>query len=200
MLKLLVIGANGTIGQAVVNEMKDEAEIITASRSNSDIEVDITSTDSIKQMFEKVGEVDGVVCTAGAAHFGPVAEMTPEQNLVAVNSKLLGQVNLVLLGHHYIRDNGSITLITGILMDDPILQAASSAMANGGVRAFVKSAAIEMPRGIRMNSVSPNMLEESKDKYGPLFQGNEPVKGKSVALAFRKSILGGQTGQSYNVY
>jgi hypothetical protein len=44
------------------------------------------------------------------------------------------------------------------------------------------------------------MLEESKDKYGPLFQGNEPVKGKSVALAFRKSILGGQTGQSYNVY
>jgi NAD(P)-dependent dehydrogenase (short-subunit alcohol dehydrogenase family) len=200
-MKILVVGATGTIGKAVVNELQGEdVEVITASRSNSDVEVDITSQDSIKNMFEKLGKIDALVSTAGAAHFGLVEEMTPEQNLVAVNSKLLGQINLVLLGLNYIKDNGSITLITGILMDDPIVNAASAAMANGGVRAFVKSAAIELPRGIRINSVSPNMLEESIEKYGPLFKGFEPVKGKSVALAFKKSVFGAQTGQSYNVY
>ncbi|MFC5589510.1 short chain dehydrogenase [Sporosarcina soli] len=199
-MKLLIVGANGTIGKAVVEEMKDTAEIIQASRSNSTIQVDITSTASIQHMFEEVGEIDALVCTAGAAHFGTVEELTPELNRIAVESKLLGQVNLVLLGLPYIRDKGSITLITGILMDDPIVKGASSAMANGGVRAFVTSSAIELPRGIRINSVSPNMLEESKEKYGPFFEGYEPVPAQRVALAFRKSILGAQTGQSYTAY
>ncbi|TQR17930.1 short chain dehydrogenase [Psychrobacillus soli] len=199
-MKLLVVGANGTLGTAVVHEMKDTAEIIQASRKNSPIKVDITSTDSIRSMFEEVGKIDALVCTAGAAHFGAIEELTPELNSIAVNSKLLGQVHLVLLGLPYILDKGSITLTTGILMDDPILKGTSSSMANGGVRAFVKSAAIEFPRGIRINSVSPNMLEESKEKYGSSFEGYEPVPAKRAALAFRKSILGAQTGQSYTVY
>ncbi|SDI32440.1 short chain dehydrogenase [Alteribacillus bidgolensis] len=199
-MKLLLVGANGTLGQAVANEMKTDAEIISAGRTNADVEVDITSTDSIQAMFETVGEVDALVCTAGAAHFGPVEDMTPEQNLVAVNSKLLGQINLVLLGLDYIRENGSITLITGILMDDPIVKASSSAMANGGVRAFVKSAAIELPKNIRINNVSPTMVIESEEKYGPLFKGFKPREAKDVGLAFKKSILGAQSGQTYEVY
>lgn len=199
-MKLLLVGANGTIGSAVYKELSHDVEIITASRSNSDVEVDITSPASISRMFEQVGQVDAVASAAGAAHFGFVDEMTPEQNLIAVNSKLLGQIHLILLGLKYIRDNGSITLTTGILMDDPIEKAASAAMANGGIRAFVQSAAIELPRGIRINHVSPSMLEDSIEKYGPLFQGFEPVSSKRVGLAFRKSILGAQTGQSYYVY
>jgi NAD(P)-dependent dehydrogenase (short-subunit alcohol dehydrogenase family) len=199
-MRILVVGANGTIGSAVVNEMKGDTEVIIASRSNSDIKVDITSTDSIKRMFEEVGEIDALVSTTGSAHFGPIEELTPELNSIAVNSKLLGQINLVLLGLPYIRDKGSITLTTGILMDDPVVGGSSSAMANGGVRAFVKSAAIELPRGIRINSVSPNMLVESKEKYGSFFVGFEPVPAKRVALAYRKSILGSQTGQSYTIY
>ena len=200
-MKVLVVGASGTIGQAVVKELEDdEVEIIRASRNNSDVTVDITSQESIQAMFEQVGPVDALISTLGSAHFGPVAEMTPEQNQVAVDSKLLGQVNLALLGLDSIKDNGSITLITGILMDDPLVGAASAAMANGGVRAFVKSAAIELPRGIRINSVSPNVVEESLEKYGSLFVGFEPVQARQVALAFKKSVYGAQTGQSYNVY
>lgn len=200
-MKVLVVGASGTIGQAVVKELEgDGVEIIKASRNNSDVTVDITSQESIQAMFEQVGPVDALISTLGSAHFGPVAEMTPEQNQVAVDSKLLGQVNLALLGLDSIKDNGSITLITGILMDDPLVGAASAAMANGGVRAFVKSAAIELPRGIRINSVSPNVVEESLEKYGSLFVGFEAVQARQVALAFKKSVYGAQTGQSYNVY
>ncbi len=199
-MRLLLVGATGTLGTAVANEMKSDADIISAARTNADVKVDITSTESIKEMFNKVGEIDALVCTAGAAHFGHVREMTPEQNLVAVNSKLLGQINLVLHGLDYIRENGSITLTTGILMDDPLVTASSAAMANGGVQAFVKSAAIELPKNIRINNVSPTMVTEAKEKYGSLFKGFKPREAKDVALAYKKSILGAQSGQTYKVY
>ena len=199
-MRVLVVGATGTIGKAVVEELSKDAEIIRASRNSSEVKVDITSTESIKKMFEEVGEIDALVSTTGAAHYAPITELTPELNEIAVKSKLLGQINLVLLGLPYIRDNGSITLTTGILMDDPIPTGTSSAMANGGIQAFVKSAAFEMPRGIRINNVSPNVAEEALAQYGSYFQGYEAVKAKRVALAFRKSVFGGQTGQTYRVY
>ncbi|WP_052256009.1 short chain dehydrogenase [Salinicoccus sp. YB14-2] len=199
-MKVLVIGATGFIGREAVKELEIDAEIITASRSSSDYEVDIASPDSIKKLFEDVGKVDAVVCAAGGAKFKNVTEMTLEENQVAVDSKLLGQVNLVLLGQHYVNDGGSFTLITGVLMDDPLPKAASAAMANGGVRAFVKTAAIELPRGIRINNVSPTMIVEAKEKYGPLFQGFKPRDGNDVGLAYRKSVFGRQTGQTYEVY
>lgn len=199
-MKVLVIGATGFIGKEAVKELEGDAEIITASRSSSDYEVDIASPDSIKKLFEDVGKVDAVVCAAGGATFESVTEMTIEENQVAVDSKLLGQVNLVLLGQDYVNDGGSFTLITGVLMDDPLPKAASAAMANGGVRAFVKTAAIELPRGIRINNVSPTMIVEAKEKYGPLFQGFKPRDGKDVGLAYRKSVFGRQTGQTYEVY
>lgn len=199
-MKVLVVGATGTIGSAVVTALEEKAEVIKASRSQSGIAVDITSTESIKRMFEEVGPIDALVSTTGAAHFGKVGDLTPELNTIAAHSKLLGQINLVLLGLPYIRDKGSVTLTTGILMDDPVVGGASSAMANGGIRAFVKSAAIEMPRGIRINNVSPTMLQESAEKYGSYFVGFEPVPATRVALAFKKSIYGSQTGQCYTVY
>lgn len=199
-MKILLIGATGNIGEVVYEELKDEAEIIPTHRNNSEYSVDITSQESIKALLEKIGEVDGIICTSGAATFNKVTDLTPEQNMVAVNSKQLGQINLVLLGLDYIKDNGFITLTTGILMDDPIKTAASAAMANGGVAAFVKSASIELPRGIRINHVSPTMLEKAKDKYGQLFQGYYPASSKRIGLAYRKSVFGSQTGQAYNVY
>ncbi|WP_096550792.1 short chain dehydrogenase [Ureibacillus thermosphaericus] len=199
-MRILVVGATGTIGKAVVEEMKDSAEIICASRSKADIKVDITSVESIKQMFKEVGEIDALVSAAGGVHYTSLETLTPELNQIAVQSKLLGQINLVLLGLPYIKDNGSITLITGVLMDDPIKTGASAAMANGGVHAFVKAAAIDMPRGIRINSVSPTILEESFEDYGSMFEGFEPVPVKRVALAYKKSILGAHTGKTFYVY
>ncbi|EFS02808.1 short chain dehydrogenase, partial [Listeria seeligeri FSL S4-171] len=115
-------------------------------------------------------------------------------------SKLGGQINLVLLGINSLNDNGSFTLTTGIMMEDPIVQGASAAMANGAVTAFAKSAAIEMPRGLRINTVSPNVLEESWDRLEPFFQGFNPVPAERVARAFEKSVFGAQNGESYRVY
>ncbi|WP_448511816.1 short chain dehydrogenase [Photorhabdus laumondii] len=199
-MRVIVIGASGTIGKAISEELEKNHEVIRAGRNGLDVVVDITSVDSIKSMYERIGKVDAVVSATGSAHFGSISELTPELNEIGINSKLKGQINLVLLGMDYINDGGSFTLTTGIIMDDPILQGASAAMANGGVKAFVKSAAIEMPRGIRINSVSPNVLQESLDKYGEFFPGFNAVPASRVALTFRKSVDGAQTGQNYEVY
>lgn len=177
-MRILVVGASGTIGQAVVERLSDRHDIIRAGRSGADVQVDITSEESIRAMYEAVGSVDAVISATGGAHFGPLTDLTPELNQIGIDSKLKGQVNLVLLGLESVRDGGSFTLTTGIMMDDPIRQGASAALANGGVKAFVHAAAIEMPRGIRINSVSPNVLIESLEK----------------------SVEGAQTGQNYEVY
>ncbi|MDO3679378.1 short chain dehydrogenase [Paenibacillus ehimensis] len=199
-MRILVVGATGTLGKAVVDRLKDKHEIIKAARSGGDVTVDMTSTESIAAMYEAVGKVDAVVVTAGSAKFLPLTAMTPDDNQVAIDGKLKGQINIVLLGLDYVNDGGSFTLVSGILMDDPIPQGASAAMANGAIRAFVKSAAIEMPRGIRINTVSPNVLEESWNDYADYFAGFVPVPASKAAAAYQKSIEGKQTGQCYEVY
>ncbi|MED5016589.1 short chain dehydrogenase [Paenibacillus chibensis] len=199
-MRILMIGASGTLGRAVTKELEKKHEMIRAGRHGADVTVDIQSVDSITNMYRQVGKVDAVISATGSAHFGPITDLTPELNELAIESKLKGQINLVLLGLDYVKDGGSFTLTTGILMDDPIAQGASAAMANGGVKAFVKSAAIEMPRGIRINSVSPSVLQESWDQYASFFPGFEAVPAARAALAFIKSVEGAQTGQNYEVY
>lgn len=199
-MKILIVGASGTIGQAVAHKLAKKHDIIRAGRNGTDVKVDITSVESIKSMYEQVGKVDAVINAAGGAHFAPTSVLTPELNEIAIESKLKGQINLVLLGLNYVNDGGSFTLTTGIMMDDPVAQGASAAMANGGVKAFVKAAAIEMPRGIRINSVSPNVLQESLEKYEDFFPGFDAVPASRVALAYKKSVDGAQTGQNYEVY
>lgn len=199
-MKILMIGATGTIGKEVTKLLEQDHEIIRAGRNGADISVDITSPDSIKNMYEQIGKVDAVVNASGGAAFSPLTELTPDKNEKGIISKLKGQVNLVLLGLDHVTENGSFTLTTGIMMDDPILQGASAAMANGGVMAFVKSTAIEMPKGIRINSVSPNAVQESWERLHDYFPGFEAVPASRVALAYKKSVCGGQTGQNYEVY
>lgn len=199
-MKILIVGASGTIGKEVTQLLEEENDVIRAGRNGADVQVDITSEESIRKMYEQLGSVDAVVNASGGATFSPVTELTPALNETGIQSKLKGQINLVLLGLEHMNANGSFTLTTGIMMDDPIAQGTSAAMANGGVKAFVNSAAIEMPRGIRINSVSPNAVQESWERLHSLFQGFDPVPANRVALAFKKSVYGLQNGENYEVY
>ncbi len=87
----------------------------------------------------------------------------------------MGQVNLVLKGLDYVSDGGSFTLTSGVLERDPILMGAGAATANGALVGFVVGSAIEMPRGIRINVVSPGMLEVSEERYGSFFLATKGV-------------------------
>jgi NAD(P)-dependent dehydrogenase (short-subunit alcohol dehydrogenase family) len=198
-MKVLVVGATGTIGRAVVQELSARHEVLEAAQNSGKYRVDVASAESIKALFEQVGKVDAIVSTTGKAHFGPLADMTIDQFKIGLHHKLLGQVQLALIGQRFLNDRGSITLTSGILSYDPIVAVANASVANAGVDGFVRAAAIELSRGIRINSVSPTVVVESLPSYGPFFRGFEAVPAKRVALAYSKSVEGAQSGQVYEV-
>ena len=198
-MRIVIIGGSGTIGQAVANELSPRHEIIIAAKSKGEVLVDISDPVSIDSMYHKISKIDAVIATTGKVHFAPIDAFTPEDWDLGLNNKLMGQVNLVTLGMRYLNDGGSFTLTSGILNRDPIRLGSSASMVNGALDGFVKSAALELPRGLRINIVSPTVLQESMDKYSDFFRGFEPVPVARVALAYTKSVEGRQTGQVYCV-
>jgi NAD(P)-dependent dehydrogenase (short-subunit alcohol dehydrogenase family) len=203
-LRILVVGAGGTLGRAVVGELSARHEIISAGSKSGDIRIDIADPASIVAGLAAAGPLDAVACAAGAVNFAPLAKFSPAAIADSVYgrglvNKLMGQVNLTLAARDHLRDGGSITLITGILADQPIVQGTSASMVNGAVEAFARAAAIELPRGLRINVVSPTVFLESMEGYAPFFRGFEPVPVAKAALAFSRSIEGRQTGQVYKV-
>jgi NAD(P)-dependent dehydrogenase (short-subunit alcohol dehydrogenase family) len=197
-MKILLVGANGTLGKAVAAELGQRHDIISAGRSSGEL-VDIADLASVTALLNRVGKLDAIVSAAGNVHFGPLADMTPELLGVGLKDKLMGQVNLVLVGQGALNDGGSFTLVTGILTHDPIRYGASASMVNGALESFVKAAAIELPRGLRINAVSPTVLVESMDGYAPYFRGYKPVPAAEAALGFAKSVEGAQTGQVFRI-
>ncbi len=198
-MKIVIIGATGTIGKAVVAALSSEHELIKVAKSSGDYQTDISDENSVKALFEKIGAFDALVSVAGSIHFGPLKEFDQSKWQIGLKSKLLGQVNLVMQGLSYIRPNGSFTLTSGILSDDPILYGVSATMVNSAINGFVKAAAIELENGVRINSVSPTLLKESIKDYGSFFRGFIPVDAEIVAQAYIKSVEGRQTGQVYKV-
>jgi NAD(P)-dependent dehydrogenase (short-subunit alcohol dehydrogenase family) len=198
-MRILIIGAEGTIGRAVTAALSARHEVIRAGRKSGDVQGDIGDRRSIEALYAKVGKVDAVVSAAGHVHFGPLVEMTHDQFMSGLTNKLMGQVDLVLAGIPHVNDNGSFTLTSGILDRDPIRAGANAATVNAALAGFVLGAAIEMPRGLRINVVSPALLDESAGKFGSLFPGHETVPAVRVAKAFVKSVEGGLTGQVITV-
>ncbi|PMY62990.1 MULTISPECIES: short chain dehydrogenase [Pseudomonas] len=198
-MKILLIGANGTIGSAVDKELSQRHEIIRIGRNSGDFQVDISDSASIRALFEQTGTFDALICAAGNVTFAPLGEMSAQHFALGLQDKLMGQVNLLLIGREFANDGASFTFTSGILNRDPIRSGASAALVNGAIDGFVRAAAIELPRGLRVNSVSPTVLEEAMDSYAPYFRGYKPVPGADVALAYAKSVEGLQTGQTYIV-
>lgn len=198
-MKIIVVGGTGTIGKAVVDELKQRHEVVVAGHQHGEVQVDIKDVQSIEKMYQTVGSFDALISTTGKVQFRPLAEMKSENYQTGLQDKLMGQVNLVLKGLKYINDAGSFTLTSGILSHDPIVTGSSASMVNGALDSFVKAAAIEMPRGIRINIVSPTVILESMGAYAAYFRGFEPAPAARAALAYSKSAEGAQTGQVYRV-
>jgi NAD(P)-dependent dehydrogenase (short-subunit alcohol dehydrogenase family) len=198
-MRILLIGASGTIGRAVAAELGTRHELVTAGRSTGDVRLDIADPASICAAYARAGRLDAVVCAAGKVTFKPLAEMSAADYEVGLRHKLMGQVNLVLLGREHLADGGSFTLTGGVLEDDPIVAGSSASMVNGALSAFARAAAIELDRGLRVNVVSPGVITEALDAYAPFFRGFEPVPAARAALAYAKSVEGRRTGEVFRV-
>jgi NAD(P)-dependent dehydrogenase (short-subunit alcohol dehydrogenase family) len=194
-MRIIVVGGAGAIGTAVVELLSARHDIVVAGRRSGDVRVDIGSEDSVRSMYRRVGSFDALACAAGEAHFGPFETVTDDELAKGVQSKLLGQVRLVMLGRSLISDGGSFTLMSGYIFDDPIPEATSFAIANGGVEGFVRAAALSIKRHVRVNAVSPGLAQDSYERFGPFNPGRTPVPMRTIASAFQRSVEGWRTGE-----
>lgn len=193
-MKIIIVGATGTMGKHLVSAFEREHEVIRAASSGGDIKVDITSPESIENLFAQTGSFDALICTAGPSFVGPWQKMTDKEFRKGIEGKLMGQVNLVLIGQRYVKPKGSFTLISGALTTDPQINFANASAANGAIEAFVRAAAIELADGVRINAVSPSVIEDSP-QYFPYFPGEVPITMKQLEYGFRKAVFGANTGQ-----
>ena len=198
-MKIIIVGATGTMGKHLTNAFEKGNEVVRASSKGGDIQVDITSTESIENMFRQVGAFDALISTAGPTYVGPWNKMTDKEFRKGMDGKMMGQINLVLIGQHYINPKGSFSLITGALTNDPQKNFANASAANGAVEAFVRAAAIELENGIRINAVSPTVIENSP-QYFPFFPGDIPITMQQLEFGFRKAVFGANTGQVIKPY
>lgn len=198
-MKIIIVGASGTMGKHLTTAFKTEHEVITAATRGCDVQVDITSTDSIEKMFKQIGPFDALLSTAGPTFVGPWDKLTDETFRKGVEGKMMGQINLVLIGQRFINQNGSFTLISGALTYEPQLNFANASAANGAIEGFVRAAAIELKNGIRINAVSPTVIENSP-QYFPFFPGDIPVTMQQLEYGFRKAVFGANTGQVIKPY
>jgi len=197
---MLIIGGTGTIGKEVVKHFAKENEVIIANRSSTSFPVDIADSNSIQRLFQKTGKLDAIICVAGEAKWAFFDELTEADYHIGINSKLMGQVNIVRIGKDYLQPNGSITLTTGILADDPVVKTASAAMVNGGIHSFVQAAALELKNGIRLNVVSTGVVENAYKKYKDYFPGHFPIPMDKMMKGYVRSVAGRRNGQVIRIY
>ena len=188
-MRIILVGASGTIGREVENILKVSHEVVTASRSSGTLQVDLADPDSIDAMYQQAGSFDALVCTAGSARFGPLAELSYDDYLFSLKNKLMGQANLVRLGQRYINDNGSFTLTSGVLAREPMPGSSAISMVNAGLEGFVQAAQLELPRGVRVNVVSPVWVYETLKAMG-----RDPSAGMPAAMVAR-AYLAAITGK-----
>ena len=192
-MKLLLIGATGTIGRAVAAALSSRHEGVAVSRHSEPLRVDISSSESVRALFGAVGPIDGVISATGAARFKPLAQLDDEDFAFSLQNKLMGQVNVVREGLQKVRDGGVIVVTSGILSRLPAPGSGAISLVNAGLEGFVRAAAIEAPRGIRVNVVSPPWVSETLTQLGMDPKGGLPAS--VVAQAYLRTVEGPMTGQ-----
>lgn len=199
-MNILIIGANGTIGKTVTAALRNRHNIITAGRSSGEICVNIRDESSIRTMFDSASDIDACICTAASGAMDDFKTLTASELLENIKGKLMGQINLVLIGQDHLNDGGSFTLTSGIFADRPGKGVTGGGVISGGLHSFVLSAAIELPRDLRINCVSPGMAEDSVDDFGDLFPELIPIPMNDIAEAYRRCVESSNNGEILRLY
>jgi NAD(P)-dependent dehydrogenase (short-subunit alcohol dehydrogenase family) len=191
-MRILIVGATGTIGRPLVAALQDRHDLVLASRQKAHEQVDISDPASIRALYKRIGKLDAVVSASGEAKFAPLATLTDEDFTFSIRSKLMGQVNLVRYGFDSVNHGGSFTITNGTLAREPMVGGAAASLVNGALDSFTRAAALEAPRKIRVNVVAPPWVTETLIALKMDLAGGLPAA--DVARAYVESIEGAQSG------
>jgi NAD(P)-dependent dehydrogenase (short-subunit alcohol dehydrogenase family) len=192
-MRVIIVGATGTIGQAVAQALSARHEVVPVSHAKAEHRMDIASKDSIERFFGSIGPFDALVSAAGKAAFKPVQDLTDDEFQLSLSNKLMGQINLVRVGLRYIADGGSFTLTSGVLAREPMPGSAAISLVNSGLEGFALAAALEKPRNVRVNVVSPPWVSETLSAMGQ--NPSDGMPAAKVARAYVQSVEGQGSGE-----
>ena len=191
-MKVIVIGSSGIIGGAVVRALQGRHQVVGASR-HGEPRVDLQDPTSIEALFRTIGDVEAVVCCAGDATFKPLAQVTDQDFASSLNNKLMGQVRVIRAALPVVKAGGSITITSGTAAQRPSRGAAVYSLINAALEGFVRAAALEAPRSVRVNAVSPPWVDETLARLG--LQAPEHLPAAQVAKAYVAAVEGKYQGE-----
>ena len=195
-MKIAVLGASGKIGSQVVEQLSTRGhEVISIGARSGDHKVDYTDAAAVEAMLELIAPLDAIVVSVGGdSAFKPYNTLTDEDFLLAAERKLVAQFRIVRLAEKYVRDNGSVTLTSGFLSHYPNPHSIATGPFNAAIDTFVQQSAEHLPRGLRVNVVSPApVVEPDQVKEGL-------VSAAQVAEFFVESIEGQATGTVFQAW
>lgn len=192
-MRVIVVGATGTIGTAVVEALSGRHEVVRVGNRSGDHQVDATDRGSVERLFRDLGPFDALVSLVGGARFKPLRELTDEDFQFSFEHKLMGQINLVRLGLDHVRDGGSFTVTSGVLFQEPMPGSSAISLVNGGLEGFTRAAALDMPRGVRINCVSPPWVTETLESLG--WDTSAGMTAAQVARSYVESVEGSRSGE-----
>lgn len=194
-MKIVVIG-RGVIGNAVADRLASQHDVIRASRSGGDLTVDARSPESISAFYDALGPFDALVMAAGTGKiFTPFWELSPEDYIETWRDRVMTQINIVRLGISRINDGGSFTLSSGFMNKSPLPGFTAISSSNGGIDGFVVGAALDMPRGVRINCVSATFLKETLESFMDDISGYTTMTAFEVARAYEAVVMADYTGR-----
>lgn len=196
-MKIILIGATGTIGQKVHELLRTDHEVIPVGHNNGDYQVDISDKNSIQGLFNEVGEIDAVICTTGLSAFNSLNELTDDQYDLGWNNKVMGQINILRIGQNYLRDGGVILFTTGLLANEPMPGTSATSAANGALNSYVKAVSLELGEKLRINAVSPVFVKETMEMMG--MESTDGMSAADTAIAYKKALEGTMTGEVIDV-
>jgi NAD(P)-dependent dehydrogenase (short-subunit alcohol dehydrogenase family) len=192
-MRVIVFGSTGLIGKELVKQLSTNHEVVEVSRSSTDMTADYTNQDSLVEMFEKVGSFDALINVAGRdTQFVSVDELMPSHFEYGAQRKLLGQVNLVLIGQKYINEGGVFTLSSGYLNHYPNPYSMATGPFNAFIDNFVETMSSNMKNGIRLNVVSPSPVVQE------LTHGH--VTPEFVSKSYKESMEGNLNGHVFKAW
>lgn len=189
-MKIVIIGASGRIGREVDKALSDNHQIVRVGAHSGDVQCDYTDIESVRMMFENIGEFDSLISVAGGdSTFKPYQNLVDEDYRYGFERKFLGQVRLLQFGKVFVRDNGSFVFTSGFLSQYPNPSSIATGPLNAAVDTFVKNTAPILNRGIRLNVVSPAPIVE------PGKEGKGFVTAAETAKLYLEAVESDITGK-----